>query len=105
MKPMLTGKEIIKRIIAMALSGVGCSEVNSNILAEVHLDHVDQRLERWSMWLSSNCLKCTSNPEFCSFFNPEDNEEDKVSKEDIKESHLRFVEMEWDPCPLGDFPD
>lgn len=105
MKPILTGKDIILRIITLALEGVGCSEVNAHILAEVHLEHVDHRLERWSTWLSSNCLRCKLTPETCTFLNPEDNTEDNVSKEDIKESHLRFVEMEWDQCPLGEFPE
>mgnify|MGYP003124676589 CR=1 FL=1 len=98
MKPLLITREIITRIIASALHDVGLSEVNANILASVHTEHVDRRAEAWSGWLSQNCLSCKYNTETCKFFSPD--AETDVSAEDVKESHLRLVEMAWDPCPL-----
>ena len=91
-------KDIVKRIVAFALSEVGFSEVNANVVAEVHLEHSDPRLENWSGWLSVNCLQCKYTPDECIFFKPKP--EGETSAEDIKEAHLRLVEMNWDPCPF-----
>lgn len=103
MKPLLTTKDIVKRIVAFALAEVGFSEVNANVVAEVHCEHSDPRLDYWSGWLTTNCLSCKHQPESCNFFSPDASED--VAKEDVKESHLRLVEMNWDPCPFKESPE